>query len=86
MESGGTYNRIENTLERQTKQIASEQMQSASELLREMSARMSKARRRTAELRHEIGRVRKEMHLGPLQAVRDFRLITEPPTPRRRRR
>jgi ABC-type Fe3+-citrate transport system substrate-binding protein len=54
--------------------------------LREMSERMSKARRRTAELRDEIARDRKEMHLGPLQAVRDFRLITEPPTPRRRRR
>ena len=39
MESGGTYNRVENAPERQTKQIAREQVQSASELLREMSAR-----------------------------------------------
>jgi len=54
--------------------------------LREMSERMSKARRRTAELRDEIARDRKAMHLGPLQAVRDFRLINEPVTPRRRRR
>jgi ABC-type Fe3+-citrate transport system substrate-binding protein len=54
--------------------------------LREMSERMSKARRRTAELRDEIARDREKMHLGPLQAVRDFRLITEPATPRRRRR
>ena len=54
--------------------------------LREMSERMSRARRRTAELREEIARDREEMHLGPLQAVRDFRLITEPATPRRRRR
>ena len=54
--------------------------------LREMSERMSKARRRTAELRAEIARDRKEMHLGPLQAVRDFRPITAPAIPRRRRR
>jgi hypothetical protein len=54
--------------------------------LREMSERMSKARRRTAELRDEIARDRKAMHLGPLQAVRDFRLINAPATPRRRRR
>jgi ABC-type Fe3+-citrate transport system substrate-binding protein len=54
--------------------------------LREMSKRMSKARRRTAELRDQIARDREEMHLGPLQAVRDLRLITEPATPRRRRR
>jgi hypothetical protein len=47
---------------------------------------MSKARRRTAELRNEIARHREEMHLGPLEAVRDFRLLTEPATPRRRRR
>jgi hypothetical protein len=54
--------------------------------LREMSERMSKARRRTAELRDEIARDREAMHLGPLQAVRDFRMIAEPATPRRRRR
>ena len=54
--------------------------------LRQMSERMSKARRRAAELRDEIARGREQMHLGPLQTVRDFRLITEPPAPRRRRR
>ncbi len=54
--------------------------------LREMSKRMSKARRRTAELRAQIARDREEMHFGPLQAVRDLRLITAPATPRRRRR
>ena len=54
--------------------------------LHEMSERMSRARRRTAELRKEIERDRAEMHLGPLQAVRDFRPVTAPPTPRRRRR
>jgi hypothetical protein len=54
--------------------------------LREMSERMSKARKRTAELRDEIARGRDELHYGPLQTVRDFRLITQPATPRRRRR
>jgi hypothetical protein len=56
--------------------------------LREMSERMSKLRNRTAELSDEIARNRAEMHYGPLQDVRDFRLITQPatPTPRRRRR
>lgn len=54
--------------------------------LRAMSERMSKIRKRTAELQGEIARDREEMRLGPLQAVRDFRVITEPATPRRRRR
>ena len=39
MESCGVYDRVEHALERQTKQIASEQVQSAAEFLREMSAR-----------------------------------------------
>jgi len=54
--------------------------------LREMSQRMSKIRRRTAELPRKIAHDRKRMHFGPLQDVRDFRLISEPATPRRRRR
>jgi len=54
--------------------------------LREMSERMSKARRGTVQLQNEIARDREDLHQGPLQAVRDFRLITEPSTPRRRRR
>jgi hypothetical protein len=54
--------------------------------LREMSERMSKARKRAVDLRTEIARDRAGMRYGPLQDVRDFRLITQPATPRRRRR
>jgi len=54
--------------------------------LREMSERMSRARKRTAELSDQIARDREEMHLGPLDEIRDFRPISHPATPRRRRR
>jgi len=54
--------------------------------LREMSERMSKARKRMAHLPEEIARDREAMRHGPLDDVRDFRLVSQPATPRRRRR
>jgi hypothetical protein len=73
-------------IDEQERRMAESFLAETVQRLREMSERMSRARRRTAELREEIERHRAQMRFGPLEAVRDFRPITVPATPRRRRR